>query len=148
MQVKDFMSTDLHCCTPEMSLREAARMMCEFDCGALPVVDANHRKKPIGIITDRDLACRAVAQGKDPQRTRVAECMSRPSASVEADSSMEDCCDAMERIKVRRMLVLDDHGDLCGIVSQADVALRTGEDQTAEVVREISKPTRKSSFVC
>jgi CBS domain-containing protein len=147
MRVKDFMSTDLHCCTPEMSLRAAARMMCEFDCGGLPVVDANHRHKPIGIITDRDLACRAVAQGKDPERTKVAECMSQPSAAVDADSSLEECCDAMERIKVRRMLVVDEHGDLCGIVAQADVALRTRDDLTLEMVREVSLPTPEPSSV-
>jgi CBS domain-containing protein len=148
MQVKDLMSPNPACCTPDTSLKDVALMMCDCDCGAIPVVESGNRKKPVGMITDRDIACRAVAQGKDPATTAAGECMSQPLATIRADSSMEACCDAMEAAKVRRMLVVDDKGALCGIVSQADIALRTDEDHTAEVVRECSERTREASLVC
>lgn len=147
MRVRDIMSSAIHSCTPDTNLRDAARIMDQCDCGALPVVDSNNRNKAVGVITDRDIACRAVAQGKDPARTRVSECMSQPLATIEQDSLVDDCCQAMERMKVRRMLVVDGDGDLCGIVSQADIARRTGEEQTAEVVREISEPMYEASLV-
>ena len=147
MQVRDLMSFQPHCCTPETSLRDAAQMMCDCHCGAIPVVDAEDRKKPVGIITDRDIACRAVAKGKDPATTTVGECMSNRLATIHQDSSLEDCCAEMEEFKIRRLLVVDDKGRLCGIVAQADIALRMAEHETAEVVREISQRTDAASLV-
>jgi CBS domain-containing protein len=148
MRVKDIMSLHPACCTPESKLGEAARIMAQEDCGAVPVVDAETGRKPLGIVTDRDIVCRVVAAGKDPAQVSVASCMSKPLATVREDSPIEACFAAMENAKVRRMLVVDERGDLCGIVSQADVALRTDPDHTAEVVREISEPTREPSLVC
>jgi CBS domain-containing protein len=147
MQVRDVMSFQPHCCTPETNLRDAAQVMCESDCGAIPVVDADDRKKPVGIITDRDIACRAVAKGRDPAKPTVGDCMSSRLATIHQDSSIEDCCAEMEEFKVRRLLVVDDNDRLCGIVSQADIALRMGEHESAEVVREISQPTAAASLV-
>jgi len=147
MQVRDVMSFQPHCCMPETNLRDAAQMMCDSDCGALPVVDPEDRKKPVGIITDRDIACRAVAKGKDPAKTLVGECMSSRLATIHQDSSIEDCCAEMEEFKIRRVLVVDDHDRLCGIVAQADIALRIAENQTAELVREISQHTETASLV-
>ncbi len=147
MRVRDVMSFQPHCCTPDTTLRDAAQMMCECHCGAIPVVDPEDRKKPIGVITDRDIACRAVAKGKNPVATLVRDCMSHHVVKINDDSSIQECCEAMERAKVRRMLVLNRNGELCGIVAQADIALRMAEEQTAEVVREISQPTDEPSLV-
>ncbi len=147
MRVKDLMTAHPACCTPQTTLREAAQIMCGTDCGAIPVVDADNKKKPVGIITDRDIVCRAVAQGVSPDRINVADCMSHPLATIHEESSIEDCCDAMESAQVRRMLVVNDDGELCGIVSQADLALRLDEEYTGEVVREVSRPTREASLV-
>ena len=147
MQVRDIMSFHPHCCTPETALRDAAQMMCECDCGALPVVEAGNRERPIGIITDRDIACRAVAKGKDVTKTSVGDCMTSHVTSIREDASIEECCNAMERAKIRRMLVVNSKGKLCGIVSQADVALRMAEHQAAELVREVSQPTEEPSLV-
>jgi CBS domain-containing protein len=147
MNVKDLMSFHPHCCTPETTLRDAAKMMSDCDCGALPVVEFGDRERPIGIITDRDIACRAVAKGKDPIETTVGECMSTHLSTINQDASIEECCNAMERLKIRRMLVVNGKGQLCGIVSQADVALRMAEDQAAELVREVSQPTEEPSLV-
>ena len=147
MKVKDLMSFHPHCCTPQTTLRDAAQMMCDCDCGALPVVEYGDRDRPIGIITDRDIACRAVAKGKDPMKTLVDDCMSKHLSTIDQDASIEECCNAMERSKIRRMLVVNGKGQLCGIVSQADVALRMAEDQAAELVREVSQPTEEPSLV-
>jgi len=146
MKVKDIMSFQPHCCTPESSLRDAAQMMCDWDCGAIPVVEEGDRKKPVGIITDRDIACRAVAKGKDVTSTTVGDCMTSHLTTVDQESSIEDCLNAMERAKIRRMLVVNGRGELCGIVSQADIALRMAEEQAAELVREVSQPTEEPSL--
>jgi CBS domain-containing protein len=111
------------------------------------VVNPLDRQEPVGIITDRDIACRAVARGKDPSQTTVGECMSSRLATIGQDAAIEDCCDQMEEFKIRRLLVVDDHGRLCGIVAQADVALRMAEHKAAELLREVSQPTEEPSLV-
>jgi predicted transcriptional regulator len=85
-----------------------------------------------------------VAQGKDTAQTKVRDCMSSGLATVNEDDSIEDCCEAMERSQVRRLLVLDAEGELCGIVSQADIALHLSKNKIAEVVKEVSQPAASS----
>jgi CBS domain-containing protein len=147
MQVKDLMSFHPHVCTPQTSLRDAAQLMCDCDCGALPVVEYGSRDHAIGIVTDRDIACRAVAKGMDARTTTVEEVMSKHLATIDEDASIEECYNAMEHARIRRMVVLNRKGELCGIVSQADIALRMAEEQAAELVREVSKPTEEPSLV-
>jgi CBS domain-containing protein len=139
-KIKNLMSANPQSCTPDDTIQRAAQMMEQCDCGALPVVDSNGNRRVVGIITDRDIACRAVAQGKSPSETRVSECMSRGLTTVGLDDSVEDCCNTMERAQVRRVLVLDAEGELCGIISQADVALHLSKNKIAEVVKEVSQP--------
>ena len=147
MQVKKIMSQDPKCCTPEMNLQEAARMMVACDCGAIPVVDENDHAKPIGIITDRDIACRAVAEGMNPAEAKVRDCMSTHLVCVAPEASMEECCEVMEKNKVRRLLVADHENHLRGIVSQADIALHLSKNKTAEVVKQVSQPSEHPSAV-
>ena len=147
MQVKEIMSIQPSHCTPESTIQEAAQMMVEADCGAIPVVRAHDHLHPVGIITDRDITCRAAAKGMDPRRTQVRECMSTALAVISADTPIHECCQIMEKTRVRRLMVVDDEGRLCGIVSQADIALHLPEHDTAEVVREISEPTEEPSLV-
>jgi CBS domain-containing protein len=147
MQVHEIMSADPKYCIADMDLREAARMMVACDCGAMPVVESADHTKPVGIITDRDIACRAVAEGKNPLDTTVAECMSQHLAVVPADAVVEECCEIMEKSQVRRLLVTDDQGRLCGIVSQADIALHLSNGLTAEVVKQVSQSTEEPSAV-
>ena len=137
-KARDIMCCHPQCCTAESTIREAAKLMRECDCGAIPVIESNGIKKAVGIITDRDIACRAVALGKGPD-TKVRECMTSPVAAVNEDTLVSECCDTMERAKVRRLLVRDADGELCGIISQADIALRLSNDLTAEVVKEVSE---------
>jgi len=112
--------------------------MIENDCGAIPVIDFEETKKLVGILTDRDITCRAVAKGKSPYEFTANDCMTRTVATVTPEMTIEECCRVMEEYHVRRVPVVDDYGSCCGIVSQADIAKSAPVLETAEVVREIS----------
>ncbi|MBI3299067.1 MAG: CBS domain-containing protein [Elusimicrobia bacterium] len=139
MKVKEIMTKSPSFCTPNTSLLAAARMMCEGDCGELPVLDSAQTMRPIGVITDRDITCRAVAQGKNPLTLRVEGCMSRPAVTVTAEVDVDDCCELLEQHQIRRVPVIDEKGRLCGIVSQADIARKVSAHKAGEVVREVSQ---------
>lgn len=139
MDVRSVMTATPACCTTDTPLRDVARMMADNDCGLIPVVDAN--KAPIGVVTDRDIAVRIVAQGRDSSAATAADCMTKPVTTVGEDSTLSECCDMMETRQVRRVPVVDAAGVLCGIVSLADVALAGRDQKTAEVVKHVSEPT-------
>lgn len=145
MQVRDIMSKDPGCCTPDTSVQHVANLMIEYNCGEIPVVDEDHR--PVGVVTDRDIACRAVAQGKDPQSTKARDVMSSPVLTVTPESSVEDCCRKLEENQVRRAPVVDETGGCCGMLSQADVAGSAPEHESAKLVQEVSRPTVDPSAV-
>lgn len=135
--VRDIMTENPSCCSPETSLQDVAKNMCDNNCGEIPVLDDENR--PIGVITDRDIACRAVAQGKNPLELTAEDCMSSPCVTVNLDSSLDQCCALMEEHQIRRIPVVDEDGCCCGIVSQADIALKAPKEKTAEVLQEVSK---------
>jgi CBS domain-containing protein len=144
MQVRELMNDSPQCCTADMNLQQAAKMMVDCNCGALPVVQEQGQSQPVGIITDRDIACRCVAEGKDPGSTKVSQCMTQNVETIPPDASIEECCDIMEKTQVRRLIVAD--GDqIRGIVAQADLVLHLPQDKAAEVVKRISKPTSQPS---
>lgn len=140
MDIKSVMTADPVCCTADTPLREVARMMVDNDCGQIPVVNAANA--PIGVVTDRDIVVRIIAEGRDPSAARAADCMTTPVTTVRSDSSLSDCCETMEREQVRRVPVVAADGSLCGIVSLADVALAGRDQKTAEVVKQVSEPTQ------
>jgi CBS domain-containing protein len=139
MNVSEVMTESPTCCTPETGLQEAAKMMVDCDCGCIPVVDSNDSKMPVGMITDRDITCRVVAQGRNPLDLTVRDAMTSTVVSVTPDTSLEECLDLMEESQVRRIAVVDDDGKICGIVAQADVARNADGEKTAEVVQEVSR---------
>lgn len=145
MQVKEIMSEKIACCTRNTNLQEAARMMVEHDCGALPVVESERNHKPVGVITDRDIVCRAVAEGKNPLEMTVADCMTDSCITVSPDSTLEECCQILEQHQIRRVPVVDQKGECCGVVSQADIARQAPEHETAEVLREVSRPNPQTA---
>lgn len=145
MQTKEIMTTTPACCGPDTPLPDVARMMVEHDCGEIPVVD--ERKQPVGVVTDRDITCRTVAEGKNPLELTAKDCMSSPVVTVTPETSVDDCCKTMEDNQVRRVPVVDDSGACCGMVSQADVAQRGSKDETAQVVREVSRRSDARSRV-
>jgi CBS domain-containing protein len=91
------------------------------------------------VVTDRDITCRTVAQGRNPLDLTAADCMSSPCVTVESHERVEECCRVLEDQQLRRALVVDRAGRLCGIISQADIAEFVHPEQTAEVVREVSQ---------
>lgn len=147
MKVQKIMSTNLACATPDMSLQRAAQMMIEHDCGAIPVCENVGSKKLLGIITDRDIVTRAVAQGRNPLELKVQDCMSKPVEFISPDAGIKECCEMMEKNQIRRMPVVDSEGKCCGIISQADIALHLSKERIGEVVKEVSQPTPEPSAV-
>ena len=139
MNVRDIMTKDPACCTAETSLQEVAQMMVDHDCGCVPVVDSENTKVPVGMITDRDITTRVVAEGKNPLDLTAADAMSSTVVSVTPETSVEECCNVMESSQIRRVAVVDENGACCGIVAQADIATNADDRKTAEVVQEVSK---------
>lgn len=138
MDVRSLMTPNPTCCSPDTTLQEVARMMMQNDCGQIPVIGQD--RQPLGVITDRDIAVRAVAAGMDTSSVIAGDCMSSPAASVSAQSSLDECAGLMERNKIRRVLVVDEQGCIAGIVAQADIALAGRDGRIAEVVKQVSKP--------
>jgi CBS domain-containing protein len=145
MQVKDIMTRNPACCTPDTNLQEVARLMVECDCGEIPVVENKQNMRPVGVVTDRDICCRTVAEGENPLEMTAGDCMSSPCVTVTPEMSIEDCCGLMEKNKIRRVPVVDEKGSCCGIVAQADIAQHASTQKTAEVVRGVSRAAVASS---
>lgn len=145
MQVKDIMSTDAACCARDASLIDVSRLMVEHDCGEIPVCDADGR--PVGVVTDRDIVCRAIAKQKDARSLTAADVMSTPVVTVKPDLSIEDCARLMEQYQVRRVPVVDAQGICCGILAQADLARKAPRDTSIEVLSTISEPNAFASNV-
>ena len=139
MHIRELMTSNPACCTPDTPLQEVARMMLQCDCGEIPVVDSRESMRPIGVITDRDITVRVVAEGKNPLEMRASDCMTRPCITVGADASIMDCIHLLEEHQIRRIPVVDMRGRCCGIVSQADVARRI-DHHAAEVLKQVSQP--------
>jgi CBS domain-containing protein len=139
--VTSVMTANPACCKAETPLRDVARMMIDNDCGEIPVVD--EQGVPVGVVTDRDITIRVVAEGRDTMSATASDAMSSPVQTVREDSSLKDATQLMEAAKIRRVPVVDQQGKLSGIVSVADIA-RAGKDhQTVEVVKEVSEPTQQ-----
>ncbi|MDP2309763.1 MAG: CBS domain-containing protein [Pseudomonadota bacterium] len=142
--VREIMTPDPAICTPDSPIPELARLMVEFDCGAIPVVDSEDEPRPIGIVTDRDIVCRLVAEGLNPLDCDAADCMTTPGITVPVDSDVSAARDLLLRNHIRRLVVIDGNGFCCGMVSLADLVRETSD---ASVVRELSEPTEAASKV-
>jgi CBS domain-containing protein len=136
MQVSEVMSGDVCIANPRQSIREAAQMMAQIDAGALPV---GENDRLVGMITDRDIAVRAVAAGKGPD-TPVREVMSEEVKYCFADEEIGEVAQNMADIKLRRLPVLDADKRLVGIISLADIALAEGPAPAGQALCGISEP--------
>lgn len=145
MQVKEMMTRNPACCTPDTSLREVALMMVQKDCGEVPIIEDEESRIPVGVITDRDIVCRTVADNRNPLDLTAADCMSKPIITVTPSMSLEECCRILEEKLIRRVPVVDDRGACVGIVALADIALHTGKNVAGHIVREVSEPTLTAS---
>ena len=143
MQIREIMTRDVDVIPPDASIRDAAAKMKELDVGAIPVCDG---QKLAGLVTDRDITIRAVAEGRDPSEVRVAEVMSSDIAYCFEDETIEQAANLMESKQIRRLPILDRNKQLAGIVSLGDISVRIGgsrqKDLAADALEEISEPRK------
>jgi CBS domain-containing protein len=132
---RDVMSGGVECVSENDTLVDAARKMRDLDVGALPICGQDNRLK--GMLTDRDIVVRCLAEGGDPTSTRAGEFSQGKPVTVGADDPVEEILRTMSQYKVRRLPVIDGH-DLVGMVSQADVARNLPEDKVGDLVEAIS----------
>lgn len=142
MKVHEIMTRNPAVCTADTSLQEVAKTMVGNDCGAVPVVGRQGSMDLSGIITDRDMVVRGIAEGKNPLTLNAGACMTTPAITIREDASLDDCTDLMEAKKIRRVPVVDASGRLVGIVAQADVARHASRKDAGELVRDVSAPGR------
>jgi CBS domain-containing protein len=136
-QVRDVMTVNPDCVSEKDSLRDVARIMKERDTGVVPVVDG---KKIIGLITDRDIVVRGLAEGKDLGTASVTELMTKQVRSVRDDASVNEALELMSRAEVRRVAVVNNNDELVGIVSLGDISINTDKDnKVGKTVESISE---------
>lgn len=138
MKVKEIMTQNPVTAAVNGSLYEVAQKMTENDCGIIPIVENEGNKKPIGVITDRDIVVRTLAHHKNPLNMVAGEVMTNDVVAVTPENTVEECIAVMEKNQIRRILVLDDAGELAGIVAQADIARIAPALETAGLVKDVS----------
>jgi CBS domain-containing protein len=132
---RDIMSGDADCVQESQSILDAAKELAQRDVGAMPICGDDDRLK--GMLTDRDIVVKVLAEGKDPSSTKVAEIAQGKPVTIGADDSIEEALRTMSEHKVRRLPVIDGH-DLIGIISQADIARNLDDEKTGDLVEAIS----------
>ena len=140
MKAREIMTSKLECVTPQDSVSEAARIMRDRDVGIVPVVDDRSTNRLAGVITDRDITVRCIAEGRDGSCT-VSEVMSSDIITARPDDDVNRIMERMGADQVRRVPVVDDDNRIVGIIAQADIALEGPSDRkVGEVVERISEP--------
>jgi CBS domain-containing protein len=137
VNVRDVMTARPRCAAPDTPLSQVAQLMGTQDVGAIPILDGD---RLVGMITDRDIVVRAVAQEKDPRGMPSREISSGELVAVGPDQDLSDALHLMAEHQVRRLPVVDDENRLVGVVSQADIALEAKDQSVGEMVAEISEP--------
>jgi len=139
MLIKEVMTASPTCCQPGDKLDSVARLMLDRDCGEIPVCDG---ARLVGVITDRDIVCRAIAVGKSPVAVPVSDVMTSDVYTIGQDDELEDALELMETKLVRRLPVVDFNGRIVGIVSEADLVAKAPILKVARTIRSVSKKTR------
>ncbi len=134
-KARDIMSPDTECIGENDTLLDAAQRLAELDVGAMPICGEDERLK--GMLTDRDIVVKALAQGKDPGSTKAGEFGQGKPVTIGADDSVDEALQTMKDHDVRRLPVIDGH-DLVGMLSQADVARNLDEENVGDLVEAIS----------
>jgi len=139
----DIMTKDPVCCTPDDTADRAASLMKSHDIGPVPVVEKTDSKRIVGVVTDRDLALKVVAESRDPKKTRVGDVMTREVVTCRSEDDVKIALKAMTDHQLRRIFITDGNHRLVGVIAQADVATSLSEpERVAGVVKEISKSAR------
>jgi CBS domain-containing protein len=134
--VRDAMTSNPRSIEPSTMVADAAKLMKAEDVGSLPIVEGDQL---VGMVTDRDIVIRVVAEGNDPQSTTVGEIASRDLVTVDPEQDLDEALRLMAQHQVRRLPVAEEDGRLVGILAQADVAREGNDRQTGQVVQEISE---------
>jgi CBS domain-containing protein len=143
MKVQDIMTKDPSRVSPDATVREAAQIMKRENVGIVPVVDRKDNRL-IGVVTDRDIAIRCVAEGRDGGSCRVQEVMSSDRLhTCGPDDDVENVMEAMGKEQVRRIPIVDERGSLLGIVAQADIVREANDERAEQTVERISRPSQK-----
>lgn len=135
-QIKELMTVKPRTVKAGDSIVDAAKLMKGEDTGVAPIVDGD---KLVGVITDRDIAVRVVAEGRDPESTKVDEIASQNLVTIDPQQDLDEALRLMAQHQVRRLPVVEEDGKLVGIIAQADVARHADSSRTGEVVEEISE---------
>jgi CBS domain-containing protein len=135
-EITDLMTESPRSVSTGSSIVDAAKLMREEDAGIAPITDGD---RLVGVVTDRDIAIRVVAEGKDPQSTTVDEIASQKLVTIDPGQDLDEALHLMASHQVRRLPVVSDDGKLVGILAQADVARRSEVESTGKVVRSIAE---------
>jgi len=141
--VKEVMTRNVESARPEMSVKEVAQIMKDRNIGSLPVADQRHVE---GLITDRDITIRIVAEGRDPSTTRVADVMSRDVVSVKEDDPLENAERLMHDRQLRRLPVVNEQGELTGYLAMARIAREESPEQAGKVLKGVSQSSQPQSM--
>ncbi len=135
-QIRDVMTSNPECVNEKDSLRDVARIMKDRDTGVVPVVDG---RKIVGLITDRDIVVRGLAEGKNLENASISELMTKQVRTVRDDASVNDALELMNSAEVRRVAVVNGNDELVGIVSLGDISVKSDKDtKVGKTVESIS----------
>ncbi|HET8651365.1 MAG TPA: CBS domain-containing protein [Gaiellaceae bacterium] len=135
-QIRDLMTANPSAIEAEKPVSHAAKMMRDEDVGLAPIVEGD---RLVGTLTDRDIAIRVVAEGRDPESTTVREVASTELVTIDPGQSLDEALRLMAQHQVRRLPVVEEDGRLVGVIAQADVARHGDDRQTGQVVEQISQ---------
>jgi CBS domain-containing protein len=138
MQIKDIMTRGVETVSPQTTLQEAAARMKTLDVGPLPVCDGDRIE---GMVTDRDIVVRGIAEGRDPRTTRVRDVMTRDVVTCAESDDVKVAARTMKEKQIRRLLVVDDNQKVSGIVSLGDVAVEGDDKMSGDVLEKVSTPS-------
>lgn len=141
MILRDIMTRDVEVIRPDSVIQEAAGKMKSFDVGSLPVCE---NRRLIGVVTDRDIAVRAVASGLDTRTAKVSEAMTPELIYCYEDEDVKEAAKLMERYQIRRLPILNREKQLVGIVALGDLAVEASDRMTGQVLEEVSEPSKPS----
>jgi CBS domain-containing protein len=147
MRIKHIMTKDPSCCVPSDSAQRAATIMRHEHAGIVPVIDNEQSRRIVGVVTDRDLCMNVVAEGRDARTVPVEQCMTTTVVTASPNDSVEKVTELMRENQIRRIPVVNEQGDLLGIVALADVVGRSEikPTQTHDTLKKVSAPTNEAS---
>ena len=140
MKIKDVMTRAVETVRPDQSIQEAAAKMKSLDVGPMPVTEGD---RLVGMITDRDIVIRAVADGRDTRTTKVRDAMTTDVVCCNEDDDVQAAATKMEKRQIRRLVVVDANQRVSGIVSLGDIAINSDEKMSGRVLEEVSRPSHQ-----